>query len=257
MFFNQKTYGLSVNVQIIYLININIYLIILLTCHWNLLKLKRILNLALKKTRILKSRFELEIRDKNRLETFVDGVFAIAITLLVLEFVIPVLPHSNLTILNFLKSLVPKFVGYFLAFFLLGMLLNSHNRQFRNTEYADQALWWLNLMFLSFIVLVPFVTSIWTEYGDTTIGVLFFHIDMLISSLILCFNWSYLKSHSYLLRKNITSRTSTIITYRNLSIPIASVIAIMFAFLSPILSNVAYLLILVIMVIAPLLVKKT
>ena len=65
----------------------------------------------------LKSRIELEIRDKNRLETFVDGVFAIAITLLVLEFVIPVLPHSNLTILNFLESLVPKFVGYFLAFF--------------------------------------------------------------------------------------------------------------------------------------------
>ena len=38
----------------------------------------------------LKSHIELEIRDKNRLETFVDGVFAIAITLLVLEFVIPV-----------------------------------------------------------------------------------------------------------------------------------------------------------------------
>jgi len=108
----------------------------------------------------LKFRIELEIRDKNRLETFVDGVFAIAITLLVLEFVIPVLPHSNLTILNFIESLKPKFVGYFLAFFLLGMLLNSHNRQFRNIEIADQTLWWINLVFLSFIVLVPFVTSI-------------------------------------------------------------------------------------------------
>lgn len=204
----------------------------------------------------LKSRIELEIRDKNRLETFVDGVFAIAITLLVLEFVIPVLPHSNLTLLNFLESLIPKFVGYFLAFFLLGMLLNSHNRQFRYIEYADQTLWWLNLVFLSFIVLVPFVTSIWTEYGDTTIGVLFFHFDMLISGFILYFNWSYLKGHNYLLRKNITSRTSTIITYRNLSIPIASIIAILIAFVSPILSNVAYLLILVIMLIVPILVKR-
>ncbi len=51
--------------------------------------------------------------------------------------------------------------------------------------------------------------------------------------------------------------TSTIITYRNLSIPIASIIAILIAFLSPILSNVAYLLILVIMLIVPLLVKRT
>ena len=137
------------------------------------------------------------------------------------------------------------------------MLLNNHNRQFRHVEYADQTLWWLNLVFLSFIVLVPFVTSIWTEYGDTTIGVLFFHFDMLISGLILYFNWSYLKRHKYLLRKSITSRTSTIITYRNLSIPIASIIAILIAFFSPILSNVAYLLILVIMLIAPLLVKRT
>ena len=65
----------------------------------------------------LESRVELEIRDKNRLETFVDGVFAIAITLLVLEFVVPVLPDSNVAILDYLDSLWIKFLGYFLAFF--------------------------------------------------------------------------------------------------------------------------------------------
>jgi uncharacterized membrane protein len=204
----------------------------------------------------LKTRFELESRDKSRLETFVDGVFAIAITILVLEFVVPVLPHSNVAIISYLDSLLPKFVGYLLAFFLLGILLNIHSRQFRNLKYADQTLWWLNILFLSFIVLVPFVTSIWTEYGDTTLGVLFFHFDMLISGLLLYFNWSYAKNHKYLLRKDITSRTISIITYRNLAIPIASLIAIVFAFFTPILSNVAYLLILVIMFITPILIKK-
>jgi uncharacterized membrane protein len=204
----------------------------------------------------LKSRIELEIRDKNRLETFVDGVFAIAITLLVLEFVIPVLPHSNVTLLNFLNSLWIKFIGYFLAFFLLGLLLNNHSRQFRNIEYADQTLWWLNIIFLSFIVLVPFVTSIWTEYGDTTVGVLFFHVDMLISGLLLYLNWSYIQKHKYLLRKNITSRTITIIHYRNLAFPISSFIAIGIAFFNPFLSNVAYLLILFIMFITPMVIKR-
>ena len=204
----------------------------------------------------LKTRFELESRDKSRLETFVDGVFAIAITLLVLEFVVPILPHSNIAILTYLDSLLPKFVGYFLAFFLLGILLNSHSRQFRNIEYADQTLWWLNILFLSFIVLVPFVTSIWTEYGDTTSGVLVFHIDILISGLLLYSNWSYLKNHKYLLRKDITSRTISIITYRNLAIPIASFIAIVFAFFTPLLSNAAYLLILVIIFIIPILIKR-
>jgi len=204
----------------------------------------------------LKSRAELELRDKNRLESFVDAVFAVAITLLVLDLVVPALPHSNVAIIAYLDSLLPKFVGYFLAFFLLAILLNIHNRQFKNLEYADQNLWWLNIVFLAFIVLVPFVTSIWTEYGDTTIGVLFFHFNMLISGLILYFIWAYAKNHKYLLRKDITSRTISIITYRNLAIPIASIIAIGLAFFTPILSNVAYALILLIIFITPVLIKK-
>jgi uncharacterized membrane protein len=191
-----------------------------------------------------KSRLEYEMRDKNRLETFVDGVFAIAITLLVLEFVVPILPHSNAAILTYLNSLWIKFLGYFLAFFLLGILLNNHNRQFRNLEYADQKLWWLNIIFLSFVVLVPFVTSIWIEYWDTTIGVLFFHFDMFISGLLLCLIWVYIQKKKYLLRKGTTNKTIRVINYRNLSFPLASLIAIIIALFSPILSNVAYLLIL-------------
>jgi uncharacterized membrane protein len=195
------------------------------------------------KDKNLKSHIELEIRDKNRLETFVDGVFAIAITLLVLEFVVPIVPHSNTALITYLSSVWIKFLGYFLAFFLLGMLLNNHNRQFRNLEYADQKLWWLNIVFLAFIVLVPFVTSIWIEYGDTTVGVLFFHFDMLISGLLLYFMWSYILKNKYLLRKDVSSKTIKIINKRNLIFPISSLIAIGIAFFSPILSNVAYLLI--------------
>ena len=202
----------------------------------------------------LKSRVELEMRDKNRLETFVDGVFAIAITLLVLEFVVPILPHSNVAILTYLNSLWIKFMGYFLAFLLLGILLNNHTRQFRNIQYADQKLWWINILFLSFIVLVPFVTSIWIEYGDTTIGVLFFHIDMLISGLVLYFNWNYIQRHKYLLGKNITPRTIKIINYRNLSFPIVSFIAIIIAFFTPYISNIAYLIVLI-MIGTPILIK--
>jgi uncharacterized membrane protein len=199
----------------------------------------------------LKSRYELEIRDKERLETFVDGVFAIAITLLGFGLVVPVLIHSNEVLLNFLGSFWPKFGGYFLAFYLLGLFLNNHHRQFRIMEYANQTLWWINLVFLAFIVLVPFSTSILTQYGDTTVGVLFFHFNMLISGLILYFNWSYTKNHKFLLRSDITSRTITIITYKNLGIPIASIIAIGLAFFTPLLSTLAYLLILVIIFIAP------
>jgi uncharacterized membrane protein len=192
-----------------------------------------------------KSRLELEARDKRRLEAFIDAVVAIAITLLGLEFVVPVLDHSNEALLAFLEEMIPKFLGYFLAFFLIGILLSASWRQFQNIRYADWKLYYINIIFLSFIVLMPVATSILTEYGDTTAGVLFFHCIMLLSSVTLTMNWRYARKHPYILNQNIAPKTLKIISYRNFSLIIASLVAIGIAFISPILSNLSYLLILV------------
>ena len=198
----------------------------------------------------LKSRIELEARDKRRLETFIDAVFAIAITLLGLEFVVPFVQHTDVALLVFLESLAPKFVGYFLAFFLLGVLLNSSWRQFQNIRYADWKLYFISLLFLAFIVLVPFATSIWTEYPDTTAGAVFFDCVMLLSGLTLYFNWSYVKRHPLFLKKDITSRTMTSIQYRSISLFLASALALGLAFFTPVFSTLAYALIVAIAIIA-------
>lgn len=200
----------------------------------------------------LKSRLELEARDKKRLEGFIDAVVAIAITLLGLEFVVPVLEHSNEALLAFLGEMWPKFLGYFLAFLLLGLLLSTSWRQFQNIRYADWKLFSINILFLAFIVLMPFATSVLTEYGDTTVGVLFFHCVMLLSALALTINWWYVKRHPGLLKEDITPRTLDIIRYRNLSFMVASLVAIVFAFFAPIFSNLAYLLIIIILIIVHL-----
>ena len=199
------------------------------------------------KPELTKSQMELEARDKRRLETFTDGVFAIAITLLGLEFVIPLVQHSNEALVAALVGIVPKFIGYFLAFALLGILLNNNWRQFQNIAYADWVLYLINILFLSSVVLVPFATTVWTDYPDTTAGVLFFDCVMFISGLILYANWSYVKRRPYLLKKDITARTLRVIAYRNASLPVASALAIALAFISPTLSNVAYVLVAVIM----------
>jgi uncharacterized membrane protein len=96
-------------------------------------------------------------------------------------------------------------------------------------------------------VLVPFATTIWTSYPDTTAGVLFFDCVMFITGLILYANWSYVKQRTYLLKKGITSRTLRVIPFRNASLPVGSALAIALAFVSPPLSNVAYVLVAVIM----------
>ncbi|MGB9372492.1 MAG: TMEM175 family protein [Halobacteriota archaeon] len=179
------------------------------------------------------SQMELEARDKRRLETLIDGVFAIAITLLGLEFVVPLAQHSNEALLASFVGIMPKFIGYFLAFALLGVLLNNNWRQFQNIAYADWVLYLINVLFLSFVVLVPFATTIWTSYPDTTAGVLFFDCVMFITGLILYANWSYVKRRTYLLKKGITARTLRAIAYRNASLPVASALAIALAFVSP------------------------
>jgi uncharacterized membrane protein len=199
---------------------------------------------------LTQSQRELEARDKKRLETFIDAVFAIAITLLGLGFVAPVVQHSSGTLVGSLMGIAPKFAGYFLAFALLGIMLNNNWRQFQNITYANWALYFINILFLSFVVLVPFATTVWTTYPDTIAGVLVFHSVIFIAGVILYANWAYVRWRPYLLKKDITGQTLKEIAYRDASLPPASALAIVLAFISPVLSNTAYLFIVVMMAVA-------
>jgi len=157
-----------------------------------------------------------------------------------LGFVAPVVQYSSGALLGSLTGIAPKFAGYFLAFALVGFLLNNNWRQFQNIAYADWVLYFINILFLSFVVLVPFATVVWTTYPDTTAGVLVFHSVIFISGVILYANWAYVRWRPYLLKKDITGQTLREIVYRNVSLPLASALAIMLAFITPILSNIAY-----------------
>jgi uncharacterized membrane protein len=164
-----------------------------------------------------------------------------------LGFVAPVVQHSNEALVKALMGVAPKSAGYFLAFALVGILLNNNWRQFQNIAYANWVLYFINILFLSFVVLVPFATAVWTTYPDTTAGVLVFHSVMFITGVILYVNWVYVRWRPYLLKKEITGQTLKEIAYRDVSLPPASALAIVLAFISPILSNTAYLLIIVMM----------
>lgn len=191
----------------------------------------------------------LEARDKKRLESFIDAVFAIAITLLGLDFVLPQLEHSSMALTDFLGSIYLKFLGYFLAFFLLGILLSTSWRQFQNIRRADWILLWINVLFLAFIVLVPFATAILTEFSDITSGVLFFHSVIFLAVLTLWLNWHHVRKHPHLLKKGITTMTISRINHRNIALLVASMVAIGLAFFTPLLSSLAYLLIIIILMV--------
>ncbi len=103
----------------------------------------------------------------DRLILFTDAVFAIAITLMVLSFTVPDLPATG-TDKDFLIAMVneiPKFFGFVISFFLVGLYWYLHHKSFGFVVNYTSGLIWLNLVFLFFVVLMPFSTSIYSEYS--------------------------------------------------------------------------------------------
>lgn len=91
---------------------------------------------------------------KGRLEAFSDGVIAILITIMVLEFKVP---HEKT--LAALAPLLPVFLSYILSFVYLGIYWNNHHHLLQIVERVDGRVLWANLHLLFWLSLIPFVTD--------------------------------------------------------------------------------------------------
>jgi len=112
-----------------------------------------------------RKQFQLE-----RLILFSDAVFAIAITLLVIEIKVPELPDDTPNRLHALKEALaekfPEFFGLVLSFAVIGQFWNNHHRLFGNISNYNGGLIWLNLLMLFWIILVPFTSGLNSRFGD-------------------------------------------------------------------------------------------
>ncbi len=111
----------------------------------------------------------------ERLILFTDAVFAIAITLLIIEIRVPDLHHarSETDALVALANLLPKFTSFFVAFFVIAVYWVAHHRMFRYVYRYDNKLIWLNMVFLLSIVLMPFTAAFQGEYLLATPWILY------------------------------------------------------------------------------------
>jgi uncharacterized membrane protein len=102
-----------------------------------------------------------------RIVAFTDGVFAIAITILVLGIDVPEeIPGPDLH--DFLIDSWPQLFAYFLSFAVIGRHWVAHHHVFGMLQNFDQRLMALNLFYLSLVVLIPFPTNLLGEYGSRT-----------------------------------------------------------------------------------------
>lgn len=103
----------------------------------------------------------------ERLILFTDAVFAIAITLLIIEIKVPEI-HGVISEGNFwnaMLELLPKFSGFAVSFFIIGLYWFVHHNMFGFVVNYTPKLIWLNIIFLFSIVLMPFSTAVYSEYS--------------------------------------------------------------------------------------------
>src|SRR5918994_1049127 len=111
----------------------------------------------------------------SRIVAFSDGVFAIAITLLVLALDVP--EHAN-DLTRVLENQEGDLFAYALSFAVLGRWWLGHHRFFGSLERFDGPLMGLNLFYLAWIALVPFSSEVLGDYGDETAGVVLYAANM-------------------------------------------------------------------------------
>jgi uncharacterized membrane protein len=185
----------------------------------------------------LRKEFQLE-----RLILFSDAVFAIAITLLVIEIKIPEIPRNEVTeqkLLHKMAELIPKFIGFLVSFLLIGQYWIVHHRMFGYVVNFNQKLIWLNILFLFAIALMPFSTGFYSEFAGLPVitPVIFYTGNIAMLGIVNFIMWKYLSNHRHKLTENLTPLLAKYSSLRAITVP---VIFIIFSFVylkSPIIAG--------------------
>ena len=131
-------------------------------------------------------------RSLERIGALSDGLFAIAMTLIVLEIRVPELhDHTDAGLWTALLDLAPRFVTYLLSFLTLGIFWNGQQTQLSYIDRGNRDLAWLELLFLAAIALFPFTTSLLAENIDLRLALGLYWLNIFLSGTVLWLIWSY------------------------------------------------------------------
>jgi uncharacterized membrane protein len=180
----------------------------------------------------------------NRFEAFSDGVFAIAMTLLVIEIKVPDLSHATAsTAINVLIHVAPHIISYITSFLVIGVLWLNHHALFHLLKRVDRIALTINLALLMCIAFIPFPTALIGEYGKLQPIVMFYGLTLSLTGIVYNVLWfyvvrQYLWSHPQANRRFIYQASLWSIGY-----PIFYLIASLVSLSNITLSTILYILI--------------
>jgi uncharacterized membrane protein len=186
----------------------------------------------------------------ERTNFFSDAVFAIAISLLALELRVPEIsndPASSAELAAKLLELWPRFVSFFISFWCVGSLWMAHHRHLRYLRGYDRRVLVINLLFLMWVVLLPFSASLLGEYGYLQIAADIYAANGALAGLTLYWLWRYAARDPRLM--DATKGDPREMRYnelRDLVVPIMFLVSIGISFVSIIVAECSWLLILLI-----------
>jgi len=152
----------------------------------------------------------------ERVVFFSDAVFAIAMTLLIVELRVPEVSGSDLG--PALADLVPGYLTFMLSFIVVGLVWMSHHRKFRAIIRYDQNLMRLNLLLLLFVASLPLPTGILGAYGDNALSVYIYAATVVLVGFLLTAIWVY-AWHRRLVDPVLTADVYRLVLVMSLPIP--------------------------------------
>jgi uncharacterized membrane protein len=190
-------------------------------------------------------------RSLDRLLALSDGIFAFAITLLALDLVTPVIV-GQATDASLAASLVAEFhafSGFFVSFWIIGLLWLSHRRIFSYIKSTDGELLFLNLVLLFFIVLIPFATRVF-NYGYLRPALDVFALILVGAFLTYSVIWRYAsRPDRHLLNARVSPKINRWFSNRGFIAAGIFVLSIFVAYVNPYLTIACWLSVFPIMVI--------
>lgn len=181
----------------------------------------------------------------HRLEALTDGIFSIAMTLMVLSLALPEAAKgvTHAEFVHLLLGQTDKFLNYALSFVLLALFWIGHHQQFHFIKRTDGRLLWINIFTLMFIALVPFSTSLIGGYPHEWLAEIFFDSNIFILGILFISNWAYATKDHRLVDRSLDSEYIALRKKRGVVTPIVAAIAMGLSFLNTDLCFYVYLLI--------------
>jgi uncharacterized membrane protein len=172
-----------------------------------------------------------------RLEALGDGIFAIAMTIMVLELKFPEVEMD--TWQNFVHAIAAvkyNFLCYIISFIVLGIMWFGHRVMFEFIGRSNRQFIYLGVLFYMVVCLVPFSTQLLATHPLKWFAILIYALNLSMCNITLFVQWNYGLQRKSLLEREVTAEVREVATFLFLISPVVYAVAVVFSFFVPLVS---------------------